>query len=84
MNFFKLNKFNLFFLFIVIFSSFLMLYLSFSGLWNIVHGPLYYSYAEGLIKYGELKSNMFVIPRPNDVFTIQVGVLIFYYQVFIC
>ena len=58
-------------------SGFIMLSLSFNGMWNIVHGPLYFSYAEGFIEYGELKSLMYAVPRDRDVFTIQVGVTYF-------
>jgi hypothetical protein len=73
----KQNKLIIFFFLITIVSGFIMLSLSFNGMWNIMHGPLYFSYAEGFIEYGELKSLMYAIPRDRDVFTIQVGVTYF-------
>lgn len=65
---------NLTFYIVVLLLSGLVLNLSFSGYWNILHGPKYFAIAEGIIKYGELKSNIFAIPRPEDIFTTQIGV----------
>ena len=69
-----MKVYNLTFYVIILILSFLILQLSFSGYWNILHGPKYFAIAEGIIKYGELKSNIFTIPRPEDIFTTQIGI----------
>lgn len=73
-----LNK-NYYIFFLILFSTSLLLFLSFNGHWTISHGPLYYFIAEGLYENGTFNSNILTIPRENDIFTIQIGVSFFIY-----
>ena len=73
------NK-NFFLFSVILMINSILFYLSYIGLINIAHGPLYYFMAESLVENYSIFPNIFAIPKPNV--TPQVGIS-FIFAIFI-